>query len=176
METERLILRPWVETDAEALYKYASDPEVGPCAGWPPHQSVEESREIINGIFSGEGMWAVELKETGEPIGCVGYLPSSASNLSIADDEAEVGYWIARPYWNQGICTEAMRDVVDYCFEVKGFTRLWGDYFPENPASGRVMEKCGFSDTGRETTCPNLEVGGDRPVRIMSLIKMEKSK
>lgn len=176
METERLILRPWVETDAEALYKYASDPEVGPRAGWPPHQSVEESREIINGIFSGEGMWAVELKETGEPIGCVGYLPSSASNLPIADDEAEVGYWIARPYWNQGICTEAMRAVVDYCFEVKHFTRLWGDYFPENPSSGRVMEKCGFSDTGRETTCPNLEVGGDRPVRIMSLIKMKKSK
>ncbi|MCQ2319655.1 MAG: GNAT family N-acetyltransferase [Bacteroidales bacterium] len=176
METERLILRPWVETDAEALYKYASDPEVGPRAGWPPHQSVEESREIINGIFSGEGMWAVELKETGEPIGCVGYLPSSASNLPIADDEAEVGYWIARPYWNQGICTEAMRAVVDYCFEVKCFTRLWGDYFPENLSSGRVMAKCGFSDTGRETTCPNLEVGGDRPVRIMSLIKMKKSK
>lgn len=176
METERLILRPWVETDAEALYKYASDPEVGPRAGWPPHQSVEESREIINGIFSGEGMWAVELKETGEPIGCVGYLPSSASNLSIADDEAEVGYWIAKPYWNQGICTEAMKAVVDYCFEVKGFTRLWGDYFSENLASGRVMEKCGFSDTGRTTTCPNLEVGGDRPVRIMCLTKMEKSK
>lgn len=176
METERLILRQWREDDAEALYKYASDPEVGPRAGWPPHQSVEESREIINGIFSGEGMWAVELKETGEPIGCVGYLLSSASNLSIADDEAEVGYWIAKPYWNQGICTEAMKAVVDYCFEVKGFTRLWGDYFSENLASGRVMEKCGFSDTGRTTTCPNLEVGGDRPVRIMCLTKIGKSK
>lgn len=176
METQRLILRPWREDDAETLFKYASDPEVGLRAGWPPHQSVEESREIINGIFSGEGMWAVELKETGEPIGCVGYLPSSASNLSIADDEAEVGYWIACPYWNQGICTEAMKAVVDYCFEVKGFTRLWGDYFSENLASGRVMEKCGFSDTGRTTTCPNLEVGGDRPVRIMCLTKMEKSK
>lgn len=176
METERLILRPWREDDAETLFKYASDPEVGPRAGWPPHQSVEESREIIKGIFGGDGMWAVELKETGEPIGCVGYLPSSASNLSIADDEAEVGYWIAKPYWNQGICTEAMKAVVDYCFEVKGFTRLWGDYFSENLASGRVMAKCGFSDTGRETTCPNLEVGGDRPVRIMCLTKIGKSK
>lgn len=67
LETERLILRPWVETDAEALYKYASDPEVGPRAGWPPHQSVEESREIINGIFGGEGMWAVVLKESANP-------------------------------------------------------------------------------------------------------------
>lgn len=169
METERLILRRWVESDAETLFKYASDPEVGPRAGWPPHQSVEESREIINGIFSGEGMWAVELKETGEPIGCVGYLTAECSNLPIADDEAEVGYWIAKPYWNQGICTEAMKAIVDYCFKTKGFKKLWGDYFPNNPASGKVMEKCGFSDTGRTTTCPNLEVGSDQPVRILCL-------
>ena len=46
---------------------------------------------------------------------------------------------------------------------------LWGDYFPSNPASGRVMEKCGFVDTGKETLCPNLEVGSDRPVRVMKL-------
>lgn len=176
LETQRLILRPWREDDAETLFKYASDPEVGPHAGWPPHKNVEESREIIRTVFGGESMWAVELKSTREPIGCVGYLSAEFSNLPIADDEAEVGYWIAKPYWNQGICTEAMKAVVDYCFEVKGFTRLWGDYFPDNPASGRVMEKCGFSDTGRETTCPNLEVDGDRPVRIMCLTKMEKSK
>ena len=173
METERLILRPWVETDAEALYKYASDPEVGPRAGWPPHQSVEESREIINGIFGGEGMWAVELKETGEPIGCVGYLTAECSNLPIADDEAEVGYWIAKPYWNQGICTEAMKAIVDYCFEIKGFKKLWGDYFPTNPPSGKVMEKCEFADTGRETTCPNLLVGSTQPVKILCLTREE---
>ena len=173
METQRLLLRPWHEDDAEALYKYASDPEVGPRAGWPPHQSVEESREIINGIFGGEGMWAVALKETGEPIGCVGYLTAECSNLPIAADEAEVGYWIARPYWNQGICTEAMKAVVNYCFEAKEFQKLWGDYFPTNPASGKVMVKCGFVDTGRTTTCPNLEVGGDRPVRVMCLSRKE---
>lgn len=169
MQTDRILLRPWQENDAEALFKYASDPEVGPRAGWPPHGSVDESREIIRTVFSGEGMWAVVWKESGEPVGCVGYLPASASNLSIAEDEAEVGYWIARPFWNLGICTEALGLVVDFCFKVKGFTRLWGDYFPENPASGKVMEKCGFKDTGRETVCPNLEIGSDRPVRIMQL-------
>ena len=61
-ETDRIMLRPWRESDAEALFKYASDPEVGPRAGWPPHKSVEESLEIIRTIFSGEGMWAVEWK------------------------------------------------------------------------------------------------------------------
>ncbi|MCQ2059834.1 MAG: GNAT family N-acetyltransferase [Bacteroidaceae bacterium] len=169
IETERLILRPWRESDAGALFKYASDPDVGPRAGWPPHRSVEESLELIRTVFSGEGMWAVELKGTDEAIGCVGYLPASASNLEIGEDQCEVGYWIAKPYWGKGICTEAMRAVVDYCFNVKGFSVLWGDYFPENPASGRVMEKCGFTDTGRQVLCPNLEVGGDKPVRVMRL-------
>ena len=171
METERIILRPWRESDAEALYKYASDPQVGPRAGWPPHKSVEESLNIIRNVFSGEGMWAVELKVTGEAIGCAGYLPAYHSNLEIAVDEAEVGYWIARPFWNLGICTEALHLVIDYCFKEKGFSALWGDYFPENPASGKVMAKCGFEDTGREVLCPNLEVGADRPVRVMHMAR-----
>ena len=170
METERILLRPWVEEDAEILYKWAKDPEVGPRAGWPPHKDVEESREIIRKIFSGEGMWAVVLKETGEPIGCVGYLSAGASNLQIAQDEGEVGYWIAKPYWNLGICTEALGLVIDYCFREKGFKMLWGTFFTSNPASGRVMEKCGFIDTGVEVTCPNLEVGSDFPVRVLKKV------
>ena len=68
METERLLLRPWQDSDAETLFKYASDPEVGPRAGWPPHKSVEESLEIIRTVFSAEGMWAVIWKEIGEPM------------------------------------------------------------------------------------------------------------
>ena len=61
--------------------------------------------------------------------------------------------------------------VIDHCFNEKGFTTLWGSYFPSNPASGRVMEKCGFVDTGEETICPNLEVGSDYPVKVMKLDK-----
>ena len=171
METNRILLRPWNEGDAEALFKYASDPEVGLRAGWPPHKSYAESLQIIRTIFSGEGMWAVIWKETGEPIGCVGYLPSSASNLKIAENECEVGYWIARPYWGKGICTEAMKLVIDYCIRKKGFTTLWGDYFLDNPSSDRVMEKCGFIDTGKETLCASLAVGSDRPVRVMKLCR-----
>lgn len=169
METERLILRPWRESDAEALFKYASDPDVGPRAGWPPHKSVEESLQIIKTVFNTPTMWAVELKETGEAIGCVGYLPASVSNLQIPDDQCEVGYWIGKPYWGRGICTEALRLVIDYCFNVKHFTVLWGDFFPSNPASGRVMTKCGFIDTGREVVCPNLEISSDQPVRVLKL-------
>ena len=151
------------------LFKYASDPEVGPRAGWPPHQSVEESLDVIRKFFMNDYTWAVVLKESGEVIGCIGYLPSSSSNLTIGPDQCEVGYWIARPYWDQGLCTEALRQVVDHCFKEKGFTSLWGTCFVSNPASGRVMEKCGFVDTGETTVLPKLEVGSDQEVRVLRL-------
>ena len=171
METERLILRPWQDSDAEALYKYASDPDVGPRAGWPPHKSVEESLEIIRTIFHNDRTWAIELKETGEPIGCIGYFIYGESNINIGENDAEAGYWIAKPYWNQGICTEALRWLIDYCFNEKKFDVLWSDFFVDNPASGRVMEKCGFRDTGEINYCSKLQVGNDRPVKVMNLRK-----
>ena len=71
LETERLILRPWCEDDAEQLYKYASDAEVGPPAGWPPHTSVENSCEIIRTVLSAPETYAVCLKENGKPIGSI---------------------------------------------------------------------------------------------------------
>lgn len=170
MQTERLLLRPWKESDAEALYKYASDPTVGPQAGWPPHQSVEESLQIIRTVFNSDHIWAIELKETGEPIGCMGYYTCGESNIEIGENDAEAGYWIAKPYWNQGICTEALQCMIDYCFRVKGFQILWSDFFIDNPASGRVMQKCGFHDTGKINYCSHLYHADDRPVKVMQLV------
>ncbi len=169
LETERLTFRRWQDADADILFEYASDPELGPRAGWPPHQSVEESHTIIRDVFGGDTMWAIVLKETSKIVGCIGYLPHGMSNIPIGEAEAEVGYWIARPYWNQDICTEALRWLIGYCFNTMHFTALWGDFFVDNPASGRVMEKCGFIDTGQETTCPNLLSGKDRKVRVKKL-------
>lgn len=169
METERILLRPWRDDDAEALYKYASDLEVGPRAGWPPHQSVEESLSIIRTLFNSDHIWAIELKATGEPVGCMGYYEHGESNISIGENDVEAGYWVARPYWSQGLCTEALRLLIDYCFNVKGFQTLWCDYFVDNPASGRVMAKCGFHDTGAINRLSRLQLGNDRPVRIMRL-------
>lgn len=74
IETERLILRPWHDTDAEALFKYASNPDIGPIAGWPPHTSVENSLEIIRTIFAAPETYAVVLKNTGEPVGACGIM------------------------------------------------------------------------------------------------------
>ena len=171
IETECLLLRRWKLSDADALYKYACDPEVGPHAGWPPHKNIEESRMIIREVFTNDYTWAVVLKETNEPIGCMGYYPFGKSNIEIGKNDAEVGYWIGKPHWNEGYCTEALQAMIRYCYEKKNFQTLWADFFIDNPASGRVMEKCGFTDTGKENYCSNLYHGENRPVHIMKLEK-----
>lgn len=169
METERILLRYWCDGDTEALFNYASDPDVGSRAGWPPHKSVKESREIIRTVFNNDTTWAIELKATGEAIGAIGYGPSCDCNLPAREGEPIAGYWIAKPYWNQGLCTEALQAMIDYCFNVKHFQTLWADFFVDNPASGRVMEKCGFQDTGRVNWCSRLYQGNEKPVKIMRL-------
>ena len=141
LQTKRLILRPWSENDAEELYKYASDPEVGPPAGWPPHTSVENSREIIRTVLSAPETYAVSLKENGKPIGSVGL---HRNDLAEKDDEYELGYWIGKPFWGQGLIPEASRELLRYAFEDLGMSRIWCGYYDGNEKSHRVQEKLGF--------------------------------
>ena len=144
LQTERLTLRPWRETDAESLYAYAKDERVGPIAGWPPHKSVAESLEVIQTVFMQEGVCAVTLKEDDRAIGCIGLLTGSKSNFPINDDEGEISYWIGVPFWGKGLIPEAMREVIRYGFEEMGLHTLWCGYFNGNEKSKRAQEKCGF--------------------------------
>lgn len=144
LETERLILRPWAETDAEALYRYASDPQVGPAAGWQPHTSVEDSRQIIRDVLSAPGTFAVVLRATGEAVGSAGVMRAGSGTAPIAQDEAEIGYWIGRAHWGQGLIPEAVRELERYCFEELNCRGLWCGYYEGNEKSRRVQEKCGF--------------------------------
>ena len=141
LQTKRLILRPWSENDAEELYKYASDPEVGPPAGWPPHTSAQNSREIIRTVLSAPETYAVCLKENGKPIGSVGL---HRNDLAERDDEYELGYWIGKPFWGQGLIPEASRELLRYAFEDLGMNRIWCGYYDGNEKSRRVQEKLGF--------------------------------
>ena len=168
METERILLRPWCDDDAEALFKYASDPDVGPRAGWPPHKSVEESLEIIHTVFHNDTNWAIELKETGEAIGAIGYLPAPKSELPAREGEPLVGYWVGKPYWNQGICTEALELMLDHIRKNTDIKSLISSHYYDNPASGKVMEKCGFKPTG-ETCIDEQLTGTTKPTRVMRL-------
>lgn len=169
VRTKRTILRRWRESDKDALYKYASDPEVGPKAGWTPHDSVEESLQVIREVFTNDYTWAIELKSTGEVIGCIAYLNQENSNIDIGKNDVEVGYWIGKPYWNQGICTEVLKEFINFCIGKVKANVIWSDYFVDNPASGRVMEKCGFKSCNTFTYCTTLYGGKDRPLLIMKL-------
>lgn len=151
LETDRLILRPWEENDADELYRYAQDPAVGPIAGWPPHTSVENSREIIRDVLSAPETYAVILKETGRPIGCVGFLLGENGNVSMKDDEAELGYWLGAPYWGRGLIPEAARELVRHGFEDMGLNRIWCGNFEGNDNSQRVWGKLGFAYDRLET-------------------------
>ena len=106
LKTRRLLLAPWREEDAEALYALASDPEIGPMCGWEPHGSVEESREIIRDVFSAPEVCAILSRESGALLGAVGFQPSSEifPELS-ATEQREMGYWLGRPYWGHGVMT-----------------------------------------------------------------------
>lgn len=141
--TDRLILRPWQEADAEDLYTYASDPEVGPPAGWPVHTSVENSREIIQNVLSKPETYAVCLKD-GKPIGSVGLHLNGSTDMTNRDDECELGYWIGKPFWGQGLIPEASRELLRYAFEELGMRAVWCGYYEGNEKSRKVQTKLGF--------------------------------
>ncbi len=81
LETNRLILRPWQETDAESLYEYARDPQVGPPAGWLPHTSLENSKTILRDILMKDESYAVCLKEDNRAIGAIALMMKGSSDL-----------------------------------------------------------------------------------------------
>lgn len=144
MVTQRLLLRPWQESDAESLYEYAKDPSVGPIAGWPVHSSVENSREIIRDVLSADETYAVCLREDGRAIGSIGLMIGKASNLNLPDTEGEIGYWIGVPFWGQGLIPEAVNKLLCHGFEDLKLDKIWCGYFEGNSKSRRVQEKCGF--------------------------------
>ena len=110
LETERMILRRWEESDAEDLYKYACDPDVGPIAGWPPHQSTEESLDVIRNVFCGAEAYAVCLKTDRRAIGAIELKLNGHTDMTERDDECEMGFGIGKPFWGQGLIPEAAKE------------------------------------------------------------------
>lgn len=154
-ETERLILRPWTQDDAEPLYKYASDPLVGPAAGWEPHKDVEDSRRVIRDILSADGTFAVIIKDNGsEPVGSIGYFKTGGADSG----EPELGYWIARPFWGKGYIPEAANALLDFLFNTQCAGRVWCAHFEGNERSRGVIARCGFRfEHSRTTSWPARE-------------------
>ena len=163
LDTERLILRQWKESDAESLFEYAKDPDVGPIAGWPPHKSVEESREVIKNVFNGPECYAICEKNSDKAIGAIELKLKGHTDMTERDDECELGYWLGKPFWGRGYMPEAAREVICHGFEDLGMTTIWCGYWEGNVKSKRVQEKVGFV---YHHTCDTVSVPLMNDIRV----------
>ena len=160
LETERMRLRPWRQSDLFALYEYASVPGVGEMAGWPHHRSVADSQRILDVFQTEKNVFAVTLKEDDRAIGSLGLHESWAEQDERfrAYRPKEIGYVLSKKFWGQGLTPEAVREVMRFCFEDLEMEMMTVTCFQSNPQSRRVIEKCGFSFAGqKETHLKHLE-------------------
>lgn len=155
IETERLILRKVSMRDATDIYHYARDREVARHVLWEAHQSLWDTRAYVRFLLyqyrNGEpGSWGIVLRETDRVVGTIGYMSYSAENATV-----EIGYSLSREHWGKGLMTEALAAVIDESFRALTLHRIEAMHFTDNPASGRVMAKCGMTHEGhmRERIC-----------------------
>lgn len=142
--TERLILRPWKETDLEDFYKYASVDGVGQMAGWTPHKDMEESKKILSHFIDGKHVFALEYQ--GKVIGSLG-IESYREDLYPELDHLqgrEIGYVLSKTHWGRGLMPEAVQAVINWLFSEIGLDFIMVGHFDFNSQSRRVIEKCGF--------------------------------
>jgi len=149
IETDRLILRKFILTDAEDMhYNWANDDDVTRYITWATHKDIEETKRVI-AEYVNDSMrdnyyhWCIVLKETNEAVGSIGA-------FRLYDDLKlfEIGYCIGKKFWNKGITTEAMKAIITYFFEEVGVNRIEARHDTKNPASGRVMIKSGLQLEG----------------------------
>ncbi len=148
LETPRLQLRKVAMTDAPDLYEYGSDPEVARHVLWEAYRSEADARMYVRFLqrqYRGDqpSSWGIVFKPQQKMIGTIGFMWWNHDHNS-----AEVGYSLSRGYWNQGIMSEALKEVLRFGFEVMGVHRIEAQHECNNPASGRVMEKVGMRHEG----------------------------
>ena len=165
IETDRLILRAWQETDLSDFYEYARVDGVGQMAGWEPHASPEVSRKILEKFIQGKKTFALELKGNGKVIGSLG-LEAGRQTLGVPEtfQGREIGYVLSKAYWGRGLMPEAVKAVIDYCFRELDFDFLTCGHFLRNAQSRRVIEKCGFQFLGQ--ILYQAQTGAQEPTRL----------
>lgn len=149
IETERLILRPFVRDDAQAMFNnWAKEPEVTRFLTWPTYDSVETACAIL-ADWTGQYVrkdfyqWAIVPKFLGQPIGSISVVAQNEKARWM-----EIGYCIGKNWWHQGYTSEAMQAVMDFLFDQVGVNRIQACHATINPHSGDVMKKCGMELEG----------------------------
>ena len=151
LQTDRLILRPWTWNDLDDFYAYASVDGVGQMAGWNPHRSPDESREILAKFIEHGNVFAIEHRDDRRVIGSLGFHTSRWERLPPPENPyadlrtVEIGYVLSKTYWGQGLMPEAIRRVQTYLFEEMEADIIFVCHYNFNTQSRRVIEKCGFS-------------------------------
>lgn len=168
LKTERLILRPWKQSDLSDFYAYASVDGVGQMAGWKPHESLEESQTILNRFIEGKRTFALEYN--GMVIGSLGIERYNEKRFpEFADLPCrEIGYVLSKDYWGQGLMPEAVREVIRFLFEEAGLEVILCGHFLFNKQSGRVQEKCGFRHYAYDQYETALGTVEENEVRILT--------
>ncbi len=161
LQTQRLLLRPWQESDLEDLYMYARTDGVGQMAGWMPHKNRAESAEILALFIAGKYTFALEYQ--GRVIGSIGIEPYNEAHYpELANIKGrELGYVLSKDYWGMGLMPEAVKAVIRYLFEQVGLDFILVGHFSWNRQSARVIEKCGFQPIKTctyETRCGTTEI------------------
>lgn len=146
VRTERLLLRPFVEEDADALFACCRNPELGDNAGWKPHETREESQAVLREVFLGKPtVWAVEECASGRLVGSVGL---------VADPRREnpealmLGYWLDVEAWGRGLMREAAQAAIAQGFGLPGIATITVCCYPDNLRSKRLIERLGFRFEG----------------------------
>lgn len=181
---QRLVLRPWNvgnKKEAEDLFALASDPSIGPLCGWPPHESVEASAQLIETLLSADEQHAITLRATGQLLGAISLKPLKVEKLAqwetvdggddvnvrnvdalrdllVGDSNAnhikELGYWLGVPYQGHGYMTEALTCLLAHAFDDLQALAVVGYHYADNDASNAVMRRCAMPIVAK---VPNVE-------------------
>jgi len=148
LTTARLVLRPLSLADAADVQRLAGDRDIAETTAAIPHPYPDGAAETWiathpDRYARGESVvFGITRAEDGVLLGAIGL------EIKAEMQRAELGYWIGKPYWNNGYCTEAARAVVRFAFEILGLRRVFANHFGRNAASGRVMHKAGMRHEG----------------------------
>ena len=141
--TKRLILRPLRLTDLAAFYAYAKKPNIGPMAGWAPHQSPAESLKILKMMIAEKEVWGITIKPNDEIVGTIGLHERNLAHM--IHRAKEIGYALDDLYWGQGLMVEAVYKVLEYGFKTLELDEITCGHAVTNLRSKRVIEKTGFT-------------------------------
>ncbi|PKG33368.1 GNAT family N-acetyltransferase [Methanoregula sp.] len=141
--TPSTILRDWSADDTPSLVRFANNPRIAATLrdGFPsPYTSGDAERFIAQATASGGHNLVLAIEVDGQACGGIGVHPLE----DVYRRTAEIGYWLSEPYWGRGIVTDAVRAIVPVAFDRYNLARIQAGIFENNPASMRVLEKCGF--------------------------------